>query len=397
MTFMSSKEIMKCVDQGKIRIAYYAIEFEQGKSKKVNEKRFVKPFPDDSDTDLDKAIRDYFFESLKGDSLYFHVGPYTKVEYFASKMRRRFRDNKTDVISHEGMGSVALAPGENVVISTNEYIELSEDIGASIYSTVSKTDIGFSHISTLIDPLWRGVLQIGVSNLSRQACNLRYLDKVCSVRFHYLQGEIDPKWERRKSWKHFANNYFESDNSSKIPISEERGYVNLWRDISLTRKEWEILWKKVKQSVNLGLIITGLTIVSTLFVQLQRLDELSDNLRKNEADIKEIEISLARLQRDFDTLHNRLAKLESASVNSEETQLMFTELVKNKEIDIHPDLLVSDSAYIYLFLKDAPLSFLSYEIGYSKGQTINLKPSKRAIFRIQYLDNKNRMRKDSFP
>lgn len=385
MTFMSSKEIVKCVDQGKIRIAYYAIEFEQGEPKKVNEKRFVKPFPDDSDTDLDKAIRDYFFESLKGDSLYFHVGPYTKVEYFTSGMRRKFRDDKTDVVSLEGMKLLALAPGENVVISTNEYVELSEDIGASIYATVSKTDIGLSHISTLIDPLWRGVLQIGVSNLSRQACNLRFLDKICSVRFHYLQGEVDPKWERRKSWKHFANNYFGSDRSPKIPISEEQKYVNFWRDISPTRREWEAFWKKVKQGVNLGLIITGFTVVSTLFVQLQRLDEVSDILRENEAGVKELEISLVRLQKDFDALHNRLVKLENEQVTLGKRQLMLPKPVKVGEIDIHLEFLTSDSLPTYVLFKDIPPSFLTYEAGFLKDPIESSQPSKQGILRTQYL------------
>jgi len=240
---MSSQELKKCIQDGKIKIAYYAISFSSDEAKKVGHRRDVVLELDTNDvrsdeSPSDEAIRDYFLDSLKGDSIYFHVGPYAQVSFITNSRRRQNRVGQTNIVNLEKLKYLTVAPGETIVVGTNEYIELSEDVGASIYATVGKTDIGFSHISTLIDPLWKGVLQISLTNLSRRPQKLKYLDTFCSVRFHYLAGEIDPNWQRRKSWKHFANNYFEENEKPKIrPSIEDTEFFNVWRDLYLTRDE----------------------------------------------------------------------------------------------------------------------------------------------------------------
>ncbi|MBD2426150.1 hypothetical protein [Phormidium sp. FACHB-1136] len=395
MTFMSSKEICQCIRSGKIKIAYYAIQFDPEKSEKIGQKIFVKPDPDENDTALDKAIRDYFFDSLKGDSLYFHTGPYVKIEYLTNLQRRRFRDGKTDVISLEKIKSLVVASGEHLVISTNEYIELSDDVGASICATVSKTDVGFSHVSTIIDPLWRGNLQIGMSNLSRRGCTLKYLDNLCSVRFHYLEGEIDGTWERRRNWKHFANNYFEEDKQPKIPISSEEldNIVIPWRDIALTRQEWETFIKRLCQGLGVTAALVTITFLNRLHIQLQTLSSLSENLRINEAEIGEVELNLARVQKDLDTLNTRIDKVENMVVASGEAGIAFSSLKNTEELRIPMSFLLSDesvsdeSVSIYVLFKGISSSNLTYEVVLPEEEsTVNSQSRKKeAILQVQYL------------
>jgi deoxycytidine triphosphate deaminase len=388
MSFMSSKEICKCINDGKIKIAYYAVKFDQGEPRKIGEKRFVRLQDDENVTDLDKAIRDYFLGSLKGDSLYLHIGPYVKVEYFTSLRRRRFRAKKSDTISFENINLLSIASGEHVVISTNEYIELSEDIGASIYATVSKTDLGFSHISTVIDPLWRGTLQVGISNISRKSCSLRYLDQFCSVRFHYITGEIDENWEKKRSWKHFANNFFESNSEVKIPISAENfNNINLWRDIFFTHQEWEVLSRRVLQSFNIGLLATGLVLLINLYIQLQKLDNLSENIETNEKSIQETEISLVKLQKDVDSLNSRLIKIEGRIIASGENYLSFSRGSNTEEMKLSTNLKESNPPYVYLLSEDISPSNLTYEMVLSDTQSVTSFQNQEFVLRVKYVGN----------
>ena len=164
-TFLSAKEIISAVDNGEIRIAYYSIRKPSGEIVHIGEKRFVHAETACQD-ELDKDIRKYFLGCIEPDSISFHVGPYASVETLKGSRSRQFiitRGNE-NVFNVKKSGELLLYPGEFILVGSSKYVETSTRIGASLYSNVRNTDIGLSHISTMIDPSWKGKLQIGISN-----------------------------------------------------------------------------------------------------------------------------------------------------------------------------------------------------------------------------------------
>ncbi len=178
----------------------------------IPSKRFVKLQPGDTDDDLDKLIRAYFLQSLEPDSLIFHVGPYATVEAVRKGDQRQYvrRDGGQNVFDIKSSGRLTLFPNEFALVGSNEYIELSANFGASLSSNVRNTDIGLSHVSTIIDPSWHGKLQIGISNPTRFSKELLYLDALVVVRFH-KHSEAAPRSivERFRSRRpHFGDDWW---------------------------------------------------------------------------------------------------------------------------------------------------------------------------------------------
>jgi len=79
---------------------------------------------------------------------------------------------------------VIIIPGDTVLITTLENIEMpsSRKYSAFITSKVSKVSQGLSHISTNIDPDWRGNL-IAIHNPSHSSVTLKYGETFCTLNF----------------------------------------------------------------------------------------------------------------------------------------------------------------------------------------------------------------------
>ena len=140
-----------------------------------------------TDTDLEKIIGTDREWSNK-DTL--HIYPYdpncmTPVGYdvrvgsqYASAIDAKiYRLNEND--------DVKIVPGDTVLITTLENIEMPSNrkLSAFITSKVSKVSQGLSHISTNIDPDWRGNLLIAIHNPSHSKVNLKYGEPFCTLNF----------------------------------------------------------------------------------------------------------------------------------------------------------------------------------------------------------------------
>jgi deoxycytidine triphosphate deaminase len=80
---------------------------------------------------------------------------------------------------------VVIKPGDTVLITTLEDIGMPQNrkISAFITSKVSKVSKGLSHISTNIDPDWKGHLLIALHNPSRNIVSLDHGEAFCTVNF----------------------------------------------------------------------------------------------------------------------------------------------------------------------------------------------------------------------
>lgn len=78
-----------------------------------------------------------------------------------------------------------IKPNEIVAIRTYEDICMPQNkkISGIVVSKVSKVEEGLSHISTSIDPDWKGNFIITIANHSNRKVTLRYKNPFCTVIF----------------------------------------------------------------------------------------------------------------------------------------------------------------------------------------------------------------------
>ncbi len=82
-------------------------------------------------------------------------------------------------------------PYDTVLISTYERVELSRDFGAVIHARVTLMSEGLSHISTTIDPGWKGRLLIQLHNQRPVAIPLRSQERFCTACFYKMQSTAE--------------------------------------------------------------------------------------------------------------------------------------------------------------------------------------------------------------
>ena len=80
---------------------------------------------------------------------------------------------------------VTIRPGDTVLITTEESVDMPQSftLSAFITSKVSKVSMGLSHISTNVDPDWRGNLLIAMHNPSVATLTLKRGETFCTINF----------------------------------------------------------------------------------------------------------------------------------------------------------------------------------------------------------------------
>ena len=69
-----------------------------------------------------------------------------------------------DIYNKNGKKYAVVAPHDTVLVSTREYVAVSQNIMGTFQSKVKIVSGGFGHISTTLDPGWRGPLLIALNN-----------------------------------------------------------------------------------------------------------------------------------------------------------------------------------------------------------------------------------------
>lgn len=70
-----------------------------------------------------------------------------------------------------------LSPHDTVLILTNEYFFVEENVSGNFYSRVRLVSEGLGHISTTLDPNWRGMFLISLSNTSKKSMKVQISSK----------------------------------------------------------------------------------------------------------------------------------------------------------------------------------------------------------------------------
>ena len=69
-----------------------------------------------------------------------------------------------EVKNHEGEKYVTVSPHDTILVSTREYLSTGAAVMGTFHSRVAVVSAGFGHISTTLDPLWKGPLLIALNN-----------------------------------------------------------------------------------------------------------------------------------------------------------------------------------------------------------------------------------------
>lgn len=85
-------------------------------------------------------------------------------------------------------GKYEIQPKETIQVLTAEALWVSGRIAGTFHSKVSLVSKGFSHISTTLDPLWKGRLLITFTNNSDRILTLGQGDKFVTLLFYFVHS-----------------------------------------------------------------------------------------------------------------------------------------------------------------------------------------------------------------
>jgi dCTP deaminase len=95
-------------------------------------------------------------------------------EYGVSWKKRR-------LISIKDEKQITIDPGDTVLLAVREKIQVSKNVGGTIHSKVSLVSRGYSHISTTLDPGWKGEMTILISNTRSIPLTLEFEQPFCTL------------------------------------------------------------------------------------------------------------------------------------------------------------------------------------------------------------------------
>lgn len=130
----------------------------------------------------------------------FKVFDYSRVPYIDT--RAPMTDDMMREVVMDGEGPFVLHPGEMVLASTFESLELDDDMLARLEGRSSLARLGIIVHGTagVFEPGWRGKAVLELSNLSRVPVALYPMMRICSFTFEPLSSPAEnPYWKRAAS------------------------------------------------------------------------------------------------------------------------------------------------------------------------------------------------------
>ena len=175
---LSDRDIKKYIEEGKIKIH---------------------PLPD-FEIQLGPASLDVRLDNI------FRVFNHTQVPYIDPKNKSTF-ENLTEVIKIEENKPFVLQPGQFILASTLEEVELPDDIGARIEGRSSWGRLGIIVHSTAgyIDPGFKGKITLEMSNIGMLPVLLYPGMRICQLSFEKLSSPAQKPYPQKKDAKYFGD------------------------------------------------------------------------------------------------------------------------------------------------------------------------------------------------
>lgn len=116
---------------------------------------------------------------------------------------KELHDNITKVVEAEEGRPFIVHPGEFIIASTIEWLELADDLVGRLEGRSSLARMGVMVHSTAarFDPGWRGNAVLELGNLGRMPVALYPGMRICAFTFEQLTSPVDISYTKRKSSK----------------------------------------------------------------------------------------------------------------------------------------------------------------------------------------------------
>ena len=131
-----------------------------------------------------------FLRQWFGDRLRVTLGPVVSSHNPPRRHQRMLHKGRSSVFDLRGTdGSIEIAPGECLTVSTLEEFQLGPDVAATLLPRLTLATAGISVLPSYIDPLWHGILQLEVINHSSKSYRLQVGEAIAICRFHAIAGK----------------------------------------------------------------------------------------------------------------------------------------------------------------------------------------------------------------
>ena len=312
---LSATEIVDSIKSNNLRIAYYSVTDSNNDIVKLTRWKFLNLNPDDDEDEEDKLVREYFYKNLEPDSYRLTLGPYCVIEKTQGNIGKEnvFKHGEDLAIDIKEAGHLLLYPNQFFVLGSNEYIEVSDKLGGTILPNVRNTDVGLSPPSGCIDPTWKGIIQLGMINLTDYTKQLYYMDAVCLVRFHRHSKPVSAELSERFSSKrpHFGNNWWQIEDEKGRSIFPRRkeysvgGEFRSFYDMEKRKEKWLVWLKKVAAGVGAAGFISLVAYLTNLSNKMTTASDNSIAIASLSEKISALESTADRLA-DIDTYEMKI-------------------------------------------------------------------------------------------
>jgi len=99
------------------------------------------------------------------------------------------KDRRTPDIEEIGLGTLALRPGEYVLVETLETVNMPKDLIARILPRSSVFRCGCSLMNAVVDAGFKGTLTLGLKNESEHEFSIERNAKIAQIVFEEVKGE----------------------------------------------------------------------------------------------------------------------------------------------------------------------------------------------------------------
>ncbi len=156
-----------------------------------------------------------------------------------------YPDGSYKVVDIDSEGELRIDGRTTALIGTREYIELSGKIAGAIHSKVTLVSKGLSHISTTLDPGWKGKLLIQIHNHLDVTQILEPDETFCTLVFYELKTETESP-HKKPPFRVDISEYIEKLSNSRRTDFKSKEALNGLEDLLNKRNEIDSKLEKYK-------------------------------------------------------------------------------------------------------------------------------------------------------
>lgn len=132
----------------------------------------------------------------------FRVFQYSTMPFI--DIKKEIPEGLTSLITIKDGEPFILQPGEFVLASTEEWVELSSKIAARLEgrSSIGRLGVIVHATASVVSPGWQGNITLELGNIGRMAVALYPGTRVCALSFEYLTSEAEVPYNKNKMSKY---------------------------------------------------------------------------------------------------------------------------------------------------------------------------------------------------